>query len=121
MRRSLVEAPFRAARFGEAEGTAPRTQSRSGSRFHYFARGAVASHADFRIVRVGIPIQVCGLAIAPGDILHGDENGLLLVPREGMDRLATEVEAVRTRERALMEFVRGPDFTLEKLRNKFLE
>ena len=90
-------------------------------RFHYFARGAVASHAYFRIVRVGIPIQVCGLAIAPGDILHGDENGLLLVPREGLDRLATEVEAVRTRERALMEFVRGPDFTLETLRNKFLE
>jgi regulator of RNase E activity RraA len=90
-------------------------------RFHYFARGAVASHAYFRIVRVGISIHVCGLAIAPGDVLHGDENGLLLVPREGMDRLAAEVEAVRTREHALMEFVRGPDFTLEKLRKKLLE
>src|ERR1700686_125754 len=30
-------------------------------RFHYFARGAVASHAYFRIVRVGVPIQVQNL------------------------------------------------------------
>jgi 4-hydroxy-4-methyl-2-oxoglutarate aldolase len=90
-------------------------------RFHNFARGAVASHANFRIVRVGIAIQVCGLAIAPGDILHGDENGLLVVPREGLDRLPGEVEAVRTRERALMEFVRGLEFSLQKLRDRMVE
>ena len=90
-------------------------------RFHYFARGAVASHAYFHIVRVGVGIQVHGLVISPGDLLHGDENGLIVVPKEALDKLPPAVEAVRTRERALMEFVRGPAFTFEGLRERMLE
>ena len=74
---------------------------------------ALASHALFHIVRVGVPVQVKGLAICPHDLLHGDDNGLIVVPKEGLEKLPAEVEAVRTRERALMEFVRGPGFTLE--------
>lgn len=90
-------------------------------RFQYFARGAVASHAYFRIVRVGIPIQVLGLAIRPEDLLHGDDNGLILVPKQGLEKLPQAVDTVRSRERALMELVRGPDFSLERLRSKVLE
>lgn len=90
-------------------------------RFHYFAQGAVVSHASFHIVRVGVPVQVQGLAVQPGDLLHGDENGLLLVPPLGLDELRAAVDAVRARERRLMDFVRGPEFTLAALRNRFRE
>jgi regulator of RNase E activity RraA len=90
-------------------------------RFHYFARGAAASHAYFRIVRVGVAIQVPGLPISPGDLLHGDENGLIVVPQEALDKLPAAVEAVRSKEGALMEFVRGPAFTFEGLRERMLE
>src|SRR5208337_2743180 len=38
-------------------------------KFRYFARGMVASHANFRIVRVGIPVQAHGLTIHPEDLL----------------------------------------------------
>ena len=90
-------------------------------RFHYFARGTVASHAYFHIVRVGVPIQVRGFSISPHDLLHGDENGLIVVPKEGLEKLPAAVEAVRARERALLEFVRGPGFTFEGLRERILE
>jgi len=90
-------------------------------RFHYFARGAVASHAYFHIVRVGVPIQVCGLVIRPDDLLHGDENGLIVVPKEGFEKLPAAVDAVRARERALMEFVRGPEFNFDGLCQRMLE
>ena len=90
-------------------------------RFHYFARGTVASHAYFHIVRVGVPIQVRGFSISPHDLLHGDESGLIVVPKEGLEKLPAAVEAVRAKERALMEFVRGPAFTIEGLRERILE
>lgn len=93
-------------------------------RFHYFARGAVASHANFRIVRVGVPIHVHGLVVHPGDLLHGDENGLIQVPAEavqGVETLREAVEKVRTGERALMDFVAAPTFTVGQLRGRFLE
>jgi regulator of RNase E activity RraA len=89
--------------------------------FRYFARGAVASHGHFRIVRVGVPVQIHGLVVRPGDILHGDENGVLLIPRQGIERLPENVERIRTRERELLEFVRGPQFTLDALKGRIVE
>jgi regulator of RNase E activity RraA len=89
--------------------------------FHYFARGSVASHANFRIVRSGVPVQVAGMVVRPGDILHGDMNGLLSVPNAGVDALAQAVDQVRSRERRLMEFVRGDQFSLDGVLNFVVE
>lgn len=88
--------------------------------FHYFARGAVASHANFRIVRVGIPVQILGFPIRPGDLLHGDENGLIQVPAETCEGLLAAVAAVRAKEKSLMDFVRRPDFAPSQLKGRFL-
>lgn len=90
-------------------------------KFHYFARGLAASHGYFRIVRVGIPIQVEGLPIRPGDMLHGDENGLIVVPPEGLANLPAAVNEIRSREGNLMEYVRGPNFSFDGLRERILE
>ncbi|MCS7042359.1 MAG: RraA family protein [Bryobacteraceae bacterium] len=81
--------------------------------FHFFARGACASHACFRIVRVGVPVTVCGLPVRPGELLHGDENGLITVPEAGLEKLREAVEEVRRSERRIMDYVRSPGFTLE--------
>ena len=89
--------------------------------FHYFARGSVASHANFRIVRSSVPVQVAGMVVHPGDILHGDMNGLLSVPDSGMAALEQAVDQVRSRERKLMEFVRGDKFTIEGVMNFVVE
>ena len=90
-------------------------------KFHCFARGMVASHANFHIVRVNVPVQVSGLVVQPNWLLHGDENGLIVVPRETFPGLREAVEKIRTRERALMEYVRGPEFTVRGLRGRFRE
>lgn len=88
---------------------------------HYFARGAVASHAYFHIVRVNVPVQINGFAVKPGDMLHGDENGLITVPECDQKQLAQAVDSVRDRERKLMDFVRSESCTVESLRDRFLE
>jgi 4-hydroxy-4-methyl-2-oxoglutarate aldolase len=89
--------------------------------FRYFARGTVASHAHFRIVRVGVTVQVRGMVVNPGDILHGDENGVLTIPREGLNKLRAHVDDVRSREGELLEYVRSADFTLEGLHGRIVE
>jgi regulator of RNase E activity RraA len=90
-------------------------------RFHYFARGSVASHGNFRIVRSGVPVQVMGMEVKPQDILHGDENGLIVVPDAPLADLSLKVEEVRRRERKIMEFVRSPEFTLDGFKNLVVE
>lgn len=88
-------------------------------RFHYFARGSVVSHASFRIVRVGVPVQIYGTVVQSGDLLHADENGVLLVPPGVEDRLPASVDEVRERERRLMDWVRSEAFSLDRL-SKFV-
>jgi 4-hydroxy-4-methyl-2-oxoglutarate aldolase len=89
-------------------------------RFRYFARGAAASHANYRIVRVGVPVNVLGLAIQAQGLLHGDENGLISVPEATLESLQEAVTSVKSHESALMDFVRNPSFTVDQLRGRFL-
>jgi len=89
--------------------------------FHYFAKGTVASHANYRIARVGVPVQIMGLVVQPGDLLHGDENGLALVPKEKRDAIPEMVDRIRGREGKLLDYVRGEKFTLDGLRSHILE
>ena len=84
--------------------------------FHYFAPGVVASHGHFRIVRVGVPITVCGLAVEPGDLLHGDVNGLIKVPQEGAQRLPELANEVRGTERRFLQYVKSDEFRIGELR-----
>ena len=89
--------------------------------FHYFARGSVASHGNYRIARPGVPVQILGLVVKPGEILHGDENGLISVPAGIEDRLPEAVDTVRRRERKVMEYVRGADFALGNFKQVVVE
>jgi len=89
--------------------------------FHYFARGTVASHGNFRIVRSGVPVQILGMEVATGDVLHGDENGLIQVPKGIEAQLPEVVESLRARERKVMAFVRGENFDLTRFKEMVVE
>ena len=86
--------------------------------FHYFCPGFVVSHGNAVIVDVGVPVEIFGMPIAPGALLHGDVNGVLTVPDIPTADLVAEVQRVRDDERALMDYIRAPGFTVEKLRRR---
>jgi 4-hydroxy-4-methyl-2-oxoglutarate aldolase len=88
--------------------------------FHYFARGTVASHAHFRIVRSNVPSEVLGMTVHPGTLLHGDENGVITIPEEKREALKAAIEQVLANERKLLESVRRDDFHASSLRGRFL-
>jgi regulator of RNase E activity RraA len=80
--------------------------------FHVFSAGVVVSHGIPTFVEVGMTVSICGLTIRPGDLLHGDENGLLVIPPDIAGRVADQAQQVMQRESGLIEFMRGPDFSL---------
>lgn len=84
--------------------------------FHYFCPGLVVSHGQPVILEVNVPVTIHGLAIQPGDLLHGDVNGLLAVPDAVAGDVAAACEDVRAEERALLDLIKAPGFTVEKLR-----
>lgn len=84
--------------------------------FQYFCPGFVVSHGNAVICDVGVDVHVDGMDVRPGDLLHGDVNGLLVIPEGIADRVAAQVQKVRDVEREVLEFVRQPGLTVEKLR-----
>jgi regulator of RNase E activity RraA len=89
--------------------------------FHYFALGSVASHANFRISRVGVPVQIHGMVVNPGDLIHADENGVITVPPAPLDTIRAAVNTVREKEKKILDFVRGENFTLDGFREMVVE
>jgi len=79
---------------------------------HYFAPYPVVSHANFEIVEVGVPVELDGGEVRTGDLLHGDANGIVVVPPTVVGDLAEAVGAVRRREREMMDYLNGPSFSV---------
>jgi 4-hydroxy-4-methyl-2-oxoglutarate aldolase len=88
--------------------------------YHVFAAGFVVAHGTFNIEDVGIPIEISGTMVKPGDLIHGDASGVTTIPLEIADKLYAECLKVRERETALRDFATGRDFTLEALRQRLL-
>jgi regulator of RNase E activity RraA len=86
--------------------------------FHYFMKYPVVSHANFEITSVGEPIVLDGQEVRTGDILHGDGNGIVIVPDEVLDGLPAAVDEVRQREADTMAFIRGDDFDYAELKQR---
>jgi 4-hydroxy-4-methyl-2-oxoglutarate aldolase len=87
--------------------------------FQLFAPGTVVSHGMPTIVKVGVTVSICGLKIRPGDLLHGDVNGLVSIPLAVADRVAAQAEKVWQDEREMVDWVKNPGFTLEALGEKY--
>ncbi|MGI8486410.1 MAG: RraA family protein [Thermomicrobiales bacterium] len=84
--------------------------------FHYYMRYPVVSHANFEVVSVGEPIVLNGHRVETGDLLHGDRNGIVVIPDETIAGLPEAVAKIRKNEQADMAFIRGEEFSLVGLK-----
>jgi len=84
--------------------------------FHYFAGCVSVSHGYVHIVDFGDPVEIGGLRIESGTLLHGDLHGVQSVPAEIAAQIPDVAARITAHERALLALCRSPDFSLEKLR-----
>ena len=83
--------------------------------FQFFARGPCVSHGYVRVETAGRPVTVGGLSVSPGDLIHADQHGVLLIPREVAAALPAAAERVITAEQSLLKWVRSSDFDADEL------
>ncbi len=84
--------------------------------FQLFAGNVAVSHAYSHIFDFGCPVQVGGLTIHPGDLIHADCHGVQTVPLEIADKVPAVARDIRQRRQDLVGLRRSAGFTLEKLR-----
>lgn len=86
-----------------------------GMNFQLFARGVGVSHAYQRVRTVGEPVVVGGLRVEPGDLIHADKHGVLLIPLGVAAELPAAADRVIAREQKLIQWVRSADFDPQRL------
>jgi regulator of RNase E activity RraA len=83
--------------------------------FHFFARGPGVSHAYVRLESIGEPVHICGLTIRPGDVVHADQHGVLLIPRDVAAELPAAADRIIEREQEFIRWVRSAEFDPDRL------
>lgn len=83
--------------------------------FQCFASAAIVSHAYVHLVDCGKPVEVGGLVVHPGDLIHADRHGVLLVPSAIADRVAEASAELDAAERDLIRYCQSAAFTVEGL------
>ena len=84
--------------------------------FRMLARGVGVARSWVAIQEVGVPVVVGEAAIAPGDVIHADRHGALVIPPEALAGLPAAADAIMAREDHLLTWVRSPEFDPNEIR-----
>jgi 4-hydroxy-4-methyl-2-oxoglutarate aldolase len=85
------------------------------TQFQCFASGVSVSHAYAHIIDFGDPVELGGLKVSPGDLIHGDCHGVHTIPFSIAEQLPKAVKCVLDREAELISFCQSPNFSLGAL------
>jgi regulator of RNase E activity RraA len=83
--------------------------------FQFYARAAGVSHGYARIESVGEPVTVGGLTVHPGDLIHADQHGVLLIPADIAAELPAAADRVIAAEQEFIRWVRSEQFDPDQL------
>lgn len=84
--------------------------------FRMLARGVGVARSWTAIEETGIAVEVGQASISPGDIIHADRHGALVIPPEAVEALPAAADAVMAREDRLLSWVRSPAFDPDDIR-----
>lgn len=79
--------------------------------FPCFSNSVICSHAYWRIVSLEVPVRVGGLTVYPGDLLHGDANGVTSIPHEIASEAAHACAEFVKSEEVVLNYARGGNVT----------
>ncbi len=117
-----LDNPSAAATFGEVMCTAFRAAGAAGLvtsgmgrdipqieplAFPVFVHGINPSHAYCRVIDVNVSVHVGGLTVYPGDLLHGDANGVTTIPHEIGPKVAEAAKRIVDAEGEFLAYARG--------------
>ncbi len=78
----------------------------------YMLTGVCAGHGGFALQAINVPVEICGMDTAPGEIIHMDENGAVKFPVEYADEIiirAGKLQKIEEEKQAAMRKTSDPE------------
>ena len=83
------------------------------SGFPVIAGSTGPSHAFVHVTEIGVPVNVFGLAVQDGDLVHADRHGALVVPDDVIDHLFDAINKLMANEKLVLEPARSDEFDFD--------
>ena len=64
----------------------------------YMLTGITPGHGNYAVKAVNVPVSICGMDVAPGEIIHMDENGAVKFPCEVLAQVAENAKKLQVKE-----------------------
>ena len=89
--------------------------------FQLLAGSVGPSHAWVRIEQMDVAVTVHGMTVHPGDLVHADRHGAVVIPHVVARRVPEAAALVARREAVILAAARGPGFDAEALARAMAE
>jgi len=73
--------------------------------FPVFSTSTICSHGYGHLTSVGKPVQIGGITVRPGDLLHGDRNGVVVIPRNIAPHVAGIAAEIMDAEKVVIDYL----------------
>jgi regulator of RNase E activity RraA len=83
--------------------------------FCVFASGMSVSHGYAHLEDFNRPVTVFGMTVRPGDLVHADQHGAVLIPKDIAREVATAAKALDLAEREMIGLCKSNAFSIAAL------
>ena len=73
------------------------------------------SHGFVHVTDVDLPVQIFGLWVEPGELVHADRHGALVIPEEVIGSLSQSIATLQASEALILDPARALGFDIEAL------
>jgi regulator of RNase E activity RraA len=81
--------------------------------FPCFTSSTICAHGYCHIVNVNVTVRVGGLTVHPGDLLHGDRNGVARIPTDRSAAVIDGCTELAAAEAVVLDYLRAGKVTRE--------
>ena len=85
--------------------------------FAVFASSVIVSHGYPHLEEIHVPVHIGGLTVRPGDLLHADANGVVMIPIPIAELVAEACEGFCAAESSVMDYLETEQATPRGLRS----
>lgn len=71
--------------------------------FYLLSKEVLISHAYIHMVEAGTAVDICGMTVCPGDLIHADYHGAIVIPGEIAPYIAEACVRAMDAENALLD------------------
>jgi regulator of RNase E activity RraA len=75
--------------------------------FPCYSDGTICAHGYCHIVQINVPVHVGNVLVAPGDLLHGDRNGVTTIPNELASAVAHACAEYMAAEQVVLDYLKA--------------